>query len=115
MNLSFIPRLALVSAVASVLAACASTTVPQGTPDWDVQTRLHVEDKLADSARKAALAQEELARIQQTRTPAAPSGINEEFLPSELRRLTTIDWSGPGSDLVAKIAENIGYEFSESG
>lgn len=42
-------------------------------------------------------------------------GGDLEKLPPELRRPTTIEWVGPGVDLVGELARNIGYKYAVIG
>lgn len=81
----------------------AASTIPQA----------EAAQRLSESAARAAQAQEELARIQAARTAPAPKPVDETLagVPAELRRPTTIEWSGPGHEAARKIAAIIGYDF----
>lgn len=73
--------------------------------------------RLAESAANAALAQEELVRIQTARTLPAPAPVDETLkgVPEALRRPTTIQWSGPGDEPTRRIAAIVGYDFRVTG
>jgi defect-in-organelle-trafficking protein DotD len=107
---------ALAPAALLALGACVTQgNVPSGTPNWDGEEKARVLDLLGQSAKRSAAAQETLAMIERTRTKPTASPIDETGLPPDLKRPTTMDWSGPGEDAVRQIARLIGYEFRTTG
>lgn len=110
MKSSFAARGAVVLAFAGFLAACNQTTAPEA-PAPDLRLRSDVSDMLGEAASDAAKAQENLARVQISRTKPAPLPLDETSLPPELKRPTTIEWSGPAHLAAERIAALIGYEF----
>ncbi len=69
--------------------------------------------KLSHSAERAAVAQEELARIQTARTVPVPAPVDENMdgVPAELRRPVTLEWSGPAEEAARRVAEVVGWDF----
>ena len=97
-----------------VLAACSPTTkLSQAEMELARRPITEANALLAQSALRAAGAQESLVRIQTARTAPAPAAINENMagVPEALRRPTTVQWSGPGDKPVQEIAEIVGYGF----
>jgi hypothetical protein len=82
---------------------------------WENASRAQVEDRIAESAKRATNAVETLVMIQRARTEPPPSSLDEGLLPEELRRRGTIEWSGPADALVSDIARNVGYGFTVVG
>lgn len=106
------------TALAAALAACNATTgsaPSQQSAVWDSAIREGVDQQIAQSTARAANALETLAMIQRARTEPVARPVVESGLPEELRRLTTVEWSGPAIGLVKELAANIGYAFLESG
>ena len=97
------------------LSACATDGGYQSSSVYDPAIRGEVEQQLAQSASRAANALETLAMIQRARTEPAAPALDESGLPPELKRRTTIEWSGPALEVVRELAGNIGYAFVESG
>lgn len=96
-------------AAALFLGACShkpSGAEPPSTLQYDV------EQSISQAADRAARAQETLAQVQVSRTKPTPTSLNEAGLPEELRRPTTIDWSGPAHSAAERIAILIGYRFA---
>lgn len=70
--------------------------------------------RLAAAADRAANALDELAAIENTRTPTdIPPLVNSA--PIELRRAITIDWVGNAEPLVQQLADRASYEFKLTG
>lgn len=106
-------RKALLGAVLLALGACAAQggSSTASNPAWSGHSEAKAEDLLAQSADRAAKARETLARVERTRTPPAPTPVDETGLPPELRLPTTVDWSGPAPEVAERLAAGIGYEF----
>lgn len=115
------------AAILALLGTSACTdaidfgTKDRNLPDndsWDSKAARQIDDTLAKAAERSANANETLAQIERTRTaPTEPAmdGKDMEKLPPELRRPTTIEWTGPGVDLVGELARNIGYKYAVVG
>ena len=69
---------------------------------------------LAESADRASRSLEQLAAIEQTRTPDADVAPIANA-PRELRRAVTINWVGPASAIAKKMAERASYRFNVLG
>lgn len=70
--------------------------------------------RLAAAADRAANALDELAAIENTRTPTEiPPLVNTA--PIELRRAITIDWVGNAEPLVQQLADRASYQFKLTG
>jgi len=103
-----VSRMALLSAVVVIsnsLAGCA-TTPPQA--NYGESEKL-----LAESANRATVAQEELARIQTARTAPAPKPVEENLagVPEDLRKTATMEWTGPAEEAARRMAQIVGWDF----
>lgn len=69
--------------------------------------------RLSESAERAAVAQEELARIQAARTRPVPAPVDENLsgVPEDLRRPVTLEWSGPAEEAARRVTAVVGWEF----
>lgn len=106
-----LPRSVVIAAVAAaLLAGCAKNTETR-LDELDSNSRRAVEDSLAQSAARAAKAQETLAQVERARTEPAPASLDVSGLPSELKRPATMNWSGPGPEAARQVAGLVGYEF----
>ncbi|EPX78066.1 DotD/TraH family lipoprotein [Salipiger mucosus] len=88
------------------------------TGKWDSEAARQIDDTLSEAAERSANANETLAQIERTRTAPTEDAMDAEDLsdlPPELRRPTTIEWVGPGVDLVGELARNIGYKYAVVG
>lgn len=100
---------AMLSTVALAAAGCANKVqvepIPVEGPD---ATQL-----LAESASRSARAQEELARIQTARTAPVPKPVQESLagVPADLRRTTTMEWTGPAEEAARRMAGLVGWDF----
>jgi defect-in-organelle-trafficking protein DotD len=65
--------------------------------------------RIAESADRAATALQDLARVEQTRRPAAPEPANLNTV-DELQQRVTIDWVGGAEPLVRNIAQRLQYD-----
>ncbi|SOC25904.1 DotD/TraH family lipoprotein [Thalassospira xiamenensis] len=107
--------------IGSALSGCTQTNktqsiqVSQREHAWDQAITSDFQQTVGQGANRAAQALENLAMIQRTRTEPEPDPINEDALPEDLRRPTTVEWSGPAITLVRELAANIGYSFIETG
>jgi defect-in-organelle-trafficking protein DotD len=106
----------LATAATALLGACAQQQ-PQDHPpalsEGSIQQQ--VDQQLAQSGNRAANALETLAMIKRVRTEPPAPALDETGLPDDLRRVTTVEWSGPADELVKELASNIGYGFVETG
>lgn len=64
--------------------------------------------RIAESADKASAALQDLAKVEQTKTPPKPEPTIR-YAPPELNRNVTISWVGPAESLVQNIAQQIDY------
>lgn len=108
-------KMALVAAASCLMLAACGTKSAKDTATPRYAGGTDVDRMLAEAASKAAEAQETLARVQVARTRPAPSPLDESSLPEELKRLATIDWSGPAHEAARKVAALIGYSFAVTG
>lgn len=94
------------------LAGCSSTPtttvqvtgVPEGVSDPTITARL------AEAAQRTATAVENLASIEQARTPELYTPVVTNA-PAELRLLMTVQWTGPWENLLKVMAERVNYDF----
>jgi hypothetical protein len=112
-------RQALTLSVALIgLTACVAPTAPiepdAATP-YDPNIRTDVELQLSQSAARSANALETLALIQRARTTPAAPAVDESTLPPDLRRHSTVAFTGPAVEVVKQLAALIGYGFLETG
>lgn len=112
------PRAALaLPLVLLSLAGCATT---KELPPFD---RTHVEAvnsspdngtditaRLAEAAQRTANALENLASVEQARTPELYTPVVTDA-PPELRLLLTVQWTGPWENLLKTMAERVNYQF----
>ena len=99
-----------------LLSACADGSNSNSVSSaYDPALRGEVEQQLAQSASRASNSLETLAMIQRARTEPRPSTLDESQLPEELRRPTTLEWSGPANEAVHRLASSIGYSYIETG
>jgi len=69
------------------------------------------EATLSRAVEKAAHAQEQLARLEQVRTPRISSQwVDFKDVPPKLRKPLSLNWQGPLEPVVRKIAEKINYK-----
>lgn len=118
MRVKGIGRWALLTTTMLGLSACA-TQPPLAGPSadevWAGVNRDAIQSQLTAATNRAADALETLAMIERTRTEPQPSPIDERILPEDLRRSTTVNWSGPANNLVQQLAQNLGYSYTEFG
>jgi len=108
------PILLITTALAGLLlAGCSSTSVDKRALAEANRPMADASILLSESAQRAATAQEQLVRIQTARTLPAPAPVNESLagVPDELRRPTTLEWTGPGEEAARRVATIVGYEF----
>ena len=108
--------LGLTVAVAA-LAACTPMegNRPNTNVVYDSAIQGEIDHQLAQSSARAANALETLSMIQRARTAPVAPPLDETNLPRELKRLTTLEWSGPANELVKQLASNVGYSYLETG
>ncbi len=103
-------RLPLIVSSALILAACAiNPPNPQLVAEPD-----NVTLRLAQAADRAANALDQLAAIEQTRTPTDLPPLAASA-PPELRRSVTVNWIGPIEPLVRQLADRASYELKLTG
>lgn len=66
--------------------------------------------RLAEAAQRTATAVENLASIEQARTPELYTPVVTNA-PEELRLLLTVQWTGPWENLLQVMAERVNYQF----
>lgn len=66
--------------------------------------------RLAEAAQRTANALENLASIEQARTPELYTPVVTDA-PPELRILLTVQWTGPWENLLKTMAERVNYQF----
>lgn len=92
-----------------VISACSGNKIERRDPQV-VTTPDTVSLMLAEAADKASNALEELAAIEQSRSPAvAVQPIHNA--PPELTRAMTITWIGPVEQLLKKLADRASYTY----
>ena len=79
------------------------------------QTNAYVDSELAQAANRSADALQTLAMIERAKSPAPVMPVDETKLPADLQKKVTLQWSGPATEALAKIAAQIGYTFHEAG
>lgn len=99
------------------LVACADQTKPLGPEPYvnDTSLQSEVSQQLTESANRSANALEVLAMEMRTRSAPAQSSIDESQLPPELAKHITTVWNGPAYELVKRIAQDMGYNYLETG
>lgn len=110
-------RFALVLPLALLALAGCSTT--KELPPVD-NTRVEVTGtqadstaitaRLAEAAQRTANALENLASVEQARTPELYTPVVTDA-PEELRLLLTVQWTGPWENLLKTMAERVHYQF----
>ena len=98
---------------AILLSGCAVHSNDQLMSREALDTQTEASARIAESAARAADAQQELARIQTARTVPVPAPVDEDLgnVPPDLRRLVTVEWSGPAPEAAKRVAEIVGWEF----
>lgn len=81
-----------------------SVTDPRAGTQGDVTARL------AEAAQRTANALENLASIEQARTPELYTPTVTDA-PEELRLLMTVQWTGPWENLLQVMSERVHYQF----
>ncbi len=66
--------------------------------------------RLAEAAQRTANALENLASVEQARTPELYTPVVTDA-PEELRLLLTVQWTGPWENLLKTMAERVNYQF----
>jgi len=101
---------AAVCAVGILLAGCTGYKKTEVRDPQVVTSPDKVSLMLAEAADKASNALEELAAVEQARSPAvAVQPIHNA--PPELMRAMTINWIGPAEQLTKKLADRASYTF----
>ena len=103
-------RTVLIVSAALLLGACAiNPPKPQLVAEPD-----NVTLRLAQAADRAANALDQLAAIEQNRTPTDLPPLASSA-PPELRRSVTVNWSGPVEPLAKQLADRASYTLQISG
>jgi defect-in-organelle-trafficking protein DotD len=113
-----LPRFALVLPVAVLtLAGCSTVKGPPPVDNTYVTVGstnaadpTDINARLAEAAQRTATAVENLASIEQARTPELYTPVVTNA-PPELRLLLTVQWMGPWENLLSVMAERVGYQF----
>ena len=110
---------------ATVLAGCNTTVNPfdsskaeTATSHWDSASAQRVDSILSDAALKATQATTTLAQVERAKTAPDEPLVNEmdlEKYSTELLRPTSVKWQDKAEDLVAQLANSIGYKFQPMG
>lgn len=112
-----VPRMMLPLAVAAAVSVGGCGINKATESPLAEEATAEAAQKLSESATRAAMAQEELARIQTARTAPAPRPVDETMagVPEDLRRPVTVEWSGPGEEAARRVAGLVGYSFKVVG
>lgn len=113
-------KLSLLLSVLALTACATKTELPPvdkthvevsntNTPSYSEVTA-----RLADAAQRTADAVEQLASIENARTPELHTPIVADA-PPELRLLVTVEWTGPWESLIKVMAERVGYSMNVIG
>lgn len=99
------------------LAGCSTVKGQQPVDDTRVEAvsanpadSTAITARLAEAAQRTATALENLASVEQARTPELHTPIVTDA-PEELRLLLTVQWTGPWENLLKTMAERVNYEF----
>lgn len=93
------------------LAGCASgADNTRVTVDRTPVSDMTITARLAEAAQRTATAVENLASIEQARTPELYTPVVTNA-PAELRLLMTVQWTGPWENLLKVMAERVNYKF----
>lgn len=104
----------LLSVMSFALSACETYSPVRVKDPQLVAQPDKVSMMLAQAADRASNALEDLAAVEQKRTPEAgvPAIVNA---PVELRRAVTISWIGPVDQITKMLADRAGYKFNSLG
>ncbi len=103
----------------SVLLATAVIGMLTACPQYKVDQQLVAEPdpvalRLSAAVDKASAALQTLASVEQARNP----GVNLQMPPSapaELRRIVSVDWTGPIEPIARSLADRAGYQMQIHG
>lgn len=87
-----------------------SVTVASSAPTNDPE----ISARLAEAAQRTATAVENLASVEQARTPELYTPVVTDA-PPELRVNVTVAWTGPWENLLYTLSERVGYKFQAIG
>lgn len=112
----FLPiRLVSLLSVALLGLSACETSAPVKVKDPQLVAQPDkVSMMLAQAADRASTALEDLAAVEQKRTPAASVAAISDA-PIELRRAVTINWVGPVDQITKMLADRAGYQFVKLG
>ncbi len=114
-NYAFFLPLALLA-----VTGCSTT---KSEPEYDrtevsiqgnAPSQVDVTARLAEAAQRTANALENLASVEQARTPQLETPVVTDA-PEELRLLLTVQWTGPWENLLKVMAERVHYQFRTIG
>ncbi|MES2728892.1 MAG: DotD/TraH family lipoprotein [Pseudomonadota bacterium] len=108
---STLPLIVLTAALA--LGGCQANPVRINNPQLVAEPD-KVSALLAQAADRSSRAMENLAAIEQTRTPRVNMATPSD-LPAELQRGATVNWVGPVENVTKMMADRASYGFSVSG
>lgn len=103
------PKIVLSLSLLVSLAACTHTADPQLVAEPSSVTL-----RLAQAADRAANALDNLAAIEQVRTPTDLPPLASSA-PPELRRSVTVNWIGPAEPIAKQLADRASYELKTTG
>lgn len=107
---TIVPKIVLSLCLLVSVAACSYTRPdPQLVAEPNAVTL-----RLAQAADRAANALDNLAAIEQTRTPTDLPPLAASA-PPELRRSVTVNWIGPAEPIVKQLADRASYELKVTG
>lgn len=112
------PRLTLVLPLVLIsLAGCSTVKGQQPVDNTRVEAvrtspadSTAITARLAEAAQRTANALENLASVEQARTPELYTPVVTDA-PEELRLLLTVQWTGPWENLLKTMAERVNYGF----
>lgn len=87
-----------------------SSTSPSG-----LALQAEVDRSLSDAAIVAQQSLSDMMASQGAGASTSLTPVNISSLPPELQRPITVAWTGPADSLVQRVAQGIGYSFSETG
>ncbi len=81
----------------------------------DLALQSEVDRSLSDAAGVAKQALTDMEAAEGAGASASLAPVNISSLPPELQRPITVAWTGPADALVRRVAQGIGYTYSETG
>ena len=88
---------------------------PSSAPLSDVALQAEVDRSLSDASATANQALSDMAASEGSGLSQSLRPVNISSLPPELQRPVTVSWTGPADALVQRVAQGIGYTYTETG